>query len=308
MLRRPLTAGTRAATIKGEKANEGGGGMLVDGVYSSERVSTEYLCLNSCGEQWVSYDTENLRPKGRADYAIQYISRGVGYCEAAGETRAVPAGSLMLFFPGVRQHYSFRRENKTLLLWTHFSGTAAALLEPLKSPGPVIIPLRRPEEFEALFHKMLAAHHLQGPYQQKMGEGYLLLLLAVVMQSTCPPVASVRPETHAGLLQVLDAMHLDFQRPIDLERYAALCFVTRNRFEHLFKEYTGVSPYHYKLRIRLDRAAEMLADSPVSVSECALAVGFRDCSYFCRIFKKYMGRTPLSYKKNGGRNEGVYEK
>ena len=31
-------------------------------------------------------------------------------------------GSLLLHFPGVRQHYSFKKEDATHLMWAHFSG------------------------------------------------------------------------------------------------------------------------------------------------------------------------------------------
>ena len=92
-------------------------------------------------------------------------------------------------------------------------------------------------------------------------------------------------------------MQQHFQEPIDLGLYAGMCYVSRNRFLHLFKARFGVSPYHCQLQIRLDRAAEMLMNTPISVSDCAETVGFKDCSYFCRVFKKYKGKTPFAFKK-----------
>ena len=66
---------------------------------------------------------------------------------------------------------------------------------------------------------------------------------------------------------------------------------------HLFKDYTGFSPYRFQLKIRMERAVEMLEYTALSVEEIAEMVGYEDCSYFCRIFKRYTGHTPLFYRK-----------
>jgi len=266
-------------------------------VYSSEHESGEYLCVNSCGTQWLTErDAGTLRENGRVDYAIQYISQGLGYYEEDGREIPVEPGSLILYFPHVRQHYYFREENKTLLLWTHFSGTACQMLAPLNRGKAVVVQIRQPQEFEQAFHRLQHAHFAKEPYSDRISESQLLFLLASLMQSAsrsfdpCPD--------HEGLDRVRSHMQQHFQEPIDLGLYADMCYVSRNRFLHLFKARFGVSPYHCQLQIRLDRAAEMLMNTPVSVSECAEAVGFRDGSYFCRVFKKYMGKTPYSLKKD----------
>lgn len=266
--------------------------------YSSERISEEPLLINSCGEQRLfGRDYDTLRKNGRIDYAIQYISRGMGYYEEDGQMHPVEPGSLILYFPGVRQHYAFHGENETLLLWTHFTGTACSLLDPLKSEKAVVAHIGPVQEFEMVFRKLILSHFLKEPYSDHVCQAHLYMLLALIMKSVGLPKGGDE-YCHEGLDQVINHMMQHFDEPIDLDQYAAMCYVSRSRFLHLFKERFGVSPCRCLLQIRLDRAVEMLSNTSISVSACAEMVGFRDCSYFCRVFKKMRGQTPMSLKKN----------
>ena len=44
----------------------------------------------------------------------------------------------------------------------------------------------------------------------------------------------------------------------------------------------------------------MLLATPLTVKQVAARVGFSGPAYFCRVFKKYCGRTPTTYRETGG--------
>jgi two-component system response regulator YesN len=48
--------------------------------------------------------------------------------------------------------------------------------------------------------------------------------------------------------------------------------------------------------IRVEKAKKML-NSGLPIKEVAIAVGFQDCNYFCRVFKKVTGDTATGYRK-----------
>ena len=98
-------------------------------VRSTEAVSEEYIHLNSCGCQHLSgKDISLLRPNGRVDYHILYITEGVCFVTLDGVTHAATAGSLIFFFPGERQNYAFRADIPSTSYYLHFSGTSPAVL------------------------------------------------------------------------------------------------------------------------------------------------------------------------------------
>ena len=50
-------------------------------------------------------------------------------------------------------------------------------------------------------------------------------------------------------------------------------------------------------RRKVERAKELLRSTPDSVSAIASALGFLDVSYFVKLFKRFEGVTPLTYRK-----------
>ena len=75
---------------------------------------------------------------------------------------------------------------------------------------------------------------------------------------------------------------------------------------HLFrrtKELLGESPSDLLKRVRLERAARLLAEGEGSVAEVAYACGFNSVSHFCRSFRQINGLTPSEYRARN--NEAI---
>lgn len=65
---------------------------------------------------------------------------------------------------------------------------------------------------------------------------------------------------------------------------------------HVFKQQTGYSPKQYMLRRRLGEAQTLLISTELSVTEISLAVGYGNPNHFDRMFSKYIGMSPSSYR------------
>ena len=85
---------------------------------STERLSNEtHLLLNSCGIEQIGEQSSikgSLRPNGRVDYHILYISQGVCNVKKRNEWQCAKAGSLILFRPHERQEYYFDTEGQPI--------------------------------------------------------------------------------------------------------------------------------------------------------------------------------------------------
>lgn len=78
---------------------------------------------------------------------------------------------------------------------------------------------------------------------------------------------------------------------------AEMCNVCESGFRRLFKQYSGYSPNEYRINEKINRAKKMLTAGNMSVEEIAIALGFNDSSYFCKLFKRRTGVTPTEYAK-----------
>ena len=81
---------------------------------------------------------------------------------------------------------------------------------------------------------------------------------------------------------------------ITVEQLSDLYHYNPNYFIEVFKKEANCTPYQYILRVRMQKAVQLLRrrENIKMVSE---AVGYADISSFCRVFKKYYGVTPANY-------------
>lgn len=64
----------------------------------------------------------------------------------------------------------------------------------------------------------------------------------------------------------------------------------------LFKEYLSTSPMIYLSNYRLEKSCQLLRNTTLSVTEVAYACGFSGTSYFCELFRKNYGISPMKYR------------
>jgi len=72
-----------------------------------------------------------------------------------------------------------------------------------------------------------------------------------------------------------------------------------NAYSRLFKEQTGYSPRKYLLRMRVEKASNLLHHSDLSIDQIAASCGFSDRYYFTKIFTRTMKISPGVYRRNG---------
>lgn len=83
---------------------------------------------------------------------------------------------------------------------------------------------------------------------------------------------------------------------VRLEDLAAMLGIDRFRFLKLFKHSVGMTPYAWLLRLRLERAVQLInSNGGMTIAAIAQAVGFFDQSHFNRAFRSAYGVAPTSF-------------
>lgn len=68
-------------------------------------------------------------------------------------------------------------------------------------------------------------------------------------------------------------------------------------FHDIFKQVHGISPQNYAIKVRIDRARQLLSESDLTISQIADILGYRDVYFFSRQFKTRTGHAPTDYRK-----------
>lgn len=99
------------------------------------------------------------------------------------------------------------------------------------------------------------------------------------------------------LRPALEYIENNYSEDISLEKMASVCNVSSSYFSKLFKKEIGVNFSAYINNYRVDKAKDLLKDTDMSVLNIALDLGFEDCGYFIKVFKKIEGVTPNIYRQ-----------
>ncbi len=84
--------------------------------------------------------------------------------------------------------------------------------------------------------------------------------------------------------------------PISLDRAAQNAGLSPFHFLRLFALVLGVTPHQYLVRVRLRRAARLLADDERPITDIAFDVGFGDLSNFVRTFRRAARMSPRRFR------------
>lgn len=80
-----------------------------------------------------------------------------------------------------------------------------------------------------------------------------------------------------------------------VEQFAYELAVSRPLLFNKVKSLTGLTPNNFIKTIRLKRAAQLLKQQKLTVSEVAYKVGFRDPKYFSKCFQQHFQKTPSKF-------------
>jgi AraC-like DNA-binding protein len=90
--------------------------------------------------------------------------------------------------------------------------------------------------------------------------------------------------------------HLD--KPLRAATLASVAKMSLPHYFVIFKRCTGSTPIDFFIKLRMERARELLATTSCSVKEISGVLGYDDPLYFSRVFKSVNQATPTQYRAN----------
>jgi AraC family transcriptional regulator len=106
------------------------------------------------------------------------------------------------------------------------------------------------------------------------------------------------PLSARQLQHVADFVNAHIGQPLTPATLAQEVRLSVFHFSRCLKFSSGLTPHQFVLRIRMERAREMLSNTRMPVSEIACTLGFSSASYFSQAFAKHWGVTPLQMRQH----------
>jgi len=243
----------------------------------------------------------SFEPHFHLDYHIGLIAEGAQRQRFAGQTGLLGAGRISIMPPG-EIHTGTPENNNAYTLRTfrvvpellnslaeEFSGDPRPL-----ALGAEIIEAPNLSAHLTTLHQFMAQKNPASGHS--FDEQYLAALEPLFIQLK---VVSPR-EVQSGLSQrdwrnIEEYCHAHLAEKISLSELAQLCGLNRFQFLRHFSKQTGMTPYAWLKRLRLEVACGLLSQAGRSIADVASAVGFYDQSHFNRAFRQAFGVAPSSY-------------
>ena len=256
----------------------------------------DFINVKNAREQFIiKNEYSSSRKQTSYDFLIEYIDYGKGYYKDKNNEIIVANGSVIVYLPTKKCDFAIKREDSTHIMSVHFSGSECENLLSHISEN-IVVKISKEQSFKYLFEKLVDCYEKKEDGYTTICNGYLLIIIQTILNDYHTQAKLNNPATQNNIAQVIEIMKNEYNQPINLPNYASICGVSESRFAHLFKEKTGYSPYNYQIMLRIEKAKELLTYTALPISQVSTTVGFDDCSYFCRIFKKYVKISPHQYK------------
>lgn len=243
------------------------------------------------------YDFDVSHGRVLDNYQLIYISRGRGWYHSANQKIEVRSGS-MLIIPPYTWH-SYYPDQKTG--WQeHWIGMRGKHIDERYRNGFF--------SQDKVIHYIGFREYIIDQYKEaielaiKEKPGYQQLLAAIANNILASVIYYDRNGSYSNDLMAdkinlaRSIMRENVLNEINLEEVAEKINMSYSWFRKTFKEYTNLSPAHYMVQLKLQKAKSMLLNSTMSVKEISFLLNYEDAAYFSSIFKKYIGCTPSEYK------------
>lgn len=235
-------------------------------------------------------------------YLVHYVVSGKGTFSCSGKTYPLSAGASFFIFPGELVSYESDQKQPWKYRWAAVKGDKMKhLLEEMAiTPEQPVRDSISPRRTQILFAKILEVLRRGDAAADLNASGYLLLLMGNYMkQNNENKLAHSKQKSHIQVQaeQAIRWLTLQHSQPVSIDEMAHSLGYHRTYLSKIFKQHTGISPKEYLLKIRMERAAQLLEKS-LSIKEVASSVGFRDALYFSKQFKKWYGLSPSEYRVN----------
>ena len=266
-----------------------------NGLNHNSRASSELpLVVNCAGKINLERKFETYNTVGRADYYLMYLVSGRLKVYLPDGVRMAEAGDFIIFPPEYKYRYYSSGSVALSYYFVHFTGSdVERIIERCAlAPLPCLWHAGSSDEavagFSSLFEEYARADELR---DVSLCSSLLRVLLALSK--------SVRAKNgERPLSRSMTYIISKYTEDISVPYLAEMEGLSVSRYNTLFREINGTSPIKYIISLRMNHACTLLATTNLAINEIGSAVGYQDNHFFSKLFKKYVGIAPQTYRSS----------
>ncbi|MDD9270618.1 AraC family ligand binding domain-containing protein [Paenibacillus sp. GCM10023248] len=243
-----------------------------------------------------------LGPKVYDYYLIHYVISGRGVFSSRGEEYELGPGDSFVIEPEQLISYVSDEHDPWHYCWIAFTGEQASELIASAGINPLrpIIHNTRNRHIPVIFRHIQRALRTRHTNAQLKSIGYLYQLLGEYCEALSASTAAgfvAEAESDRVVQQAIHYLSTQYAEPITIEMMAESLGYNRAYLSRLFKRHTKVTPVTFLLKLRVDKARQLLRERlELTIEQISSSVGFYDPLYFSKQFRRLYGVSPSEYR------------
>lgn len=234
---------------------------------------------------------------------LLFIRSGSGHYIVDNTQYEIKAGNLIVTNAGVL-HDEVPEHNRGLAMLSiavdgvHVKGLPENHLIP-SDIEPILKTEKRFVLIDAIFQELFDSLAFEEEQQRETNHYLTVSLLTMLINSfqRYGKINTDRIKENPLLREIQHYIDENYMEDLSLQGISEKFFISPSHLSHLFKKSLGYSPIHYIVRRRIGEAQSLLIMTPKPITLIATMVGFDNVSHFNVQFKKYVGLSPMAYRK-----------
>lgn len=241
------------------------------------------------------------RPNGAGDWLL-LIVKSPAFFRIDGKDVQTMANTWILYTPEYPQYY-YPDCDEYYDDWIHFEpdDTELELIRTLQIPLNTPVALSDITDISSIAKSMCYEQYSSNPHRKQVVDLYFRILLykigeKILRKTDCSKISeSVYFEK---LLWIRESIYRWPGRDYSIDDMSKNLGLSRSRFQHLYTDTFGISVSQELIKSRMEKAAELLKTTDLSVKDISAIIGIRNTSYFVKRFGETYGMTPLQYRRS----------
>ena len=255
------------------------------------------LNLYTCGHE-ACKSLHSYGPAIRSGHLIHIVLSGKGTYKVNNTTYTLSAGDGFLIHPNELIYYEADRDDPWEYIWVGLVGTKVCdyLNKTSLSKLNPIFTLNDDSLLVNSINSIIDSTKVDTNKNLKILSS-LYNFLFELLNEFPNTINNNRNTQQTYLDEALLYIQSNFQDSISIMDIANHLSIDRSYLHRIFKKNLNISPQEYILNLKLEKAAELLSTTSLTIGDISRSVGYYDTMLFSKTFKKYNGCTPSLYRK-----------
>jgi AraC-like DNA-binding protein/quercetin dioxygenase-like cupin family protein len=230
-------------------------------------------------------------------HSIEYVAHGQGRLKLGRRHFELRPGSAFSYAPGIAQQITSDAQKPLVKYFVDFTGSQSILwLRRHKLPAGSVAQIFPPTEIQPLFDELIR-NGQRGTRQTPALCRHLLECLGVKLLEARAPLKSSDSLAFTTYQNCREHIRTHYQKLRTLEQIAQENHVDTAYVCRLFRRFDHQTPYQFLMRLKMNAAAEQLAQPGALVKNVAAELGFTNPFHFSRVFKSVFAVSPDAFRK-----------